>query len=109
MFGDDLVAGAVVAQRLTKWNMHIQRQRQSQCRGTRTPLLQSLYVILSGKSLNESICSRVGRVTWSRHVILPDQALGNGLGNAFNHFRSLEIYLNMPSKRPDFLDVHQQI
>ncbi|EKD88666.1 MAG: hypothetical protein ACD_34C00403G0002 [uncultured bacterium] len=34
VFGNDLVAGAVITKRLTEWNMHVKRQWQHQCRCT---------------------------------------------------------------------------
>ena len=55
VLGHDLVAGAVVAQRLAKRHMHIDRQRQCPGGGMGFSLLQCQNVVVSTESLNKTV------------------------------------------------------
>ncbi len=59
VLGDDLVAGAVVAQRLTKRDVHVQGQRQAHACGARATQAQSLDVVVGTESFNKPVRSRV--------------------------------------------------
>ena len=56
VFGDDFVAGAVVAKRLTKRDVHIQGQRQLFAHPARLTLIQGLRVVSRTESVNKSVC-----------------------------------------------------
>ena len=68
VLGDDFVAGTVVAQRLAKRNVHIQRQRWLFAHRARLALHQRLHVIGFAKGFNKTVCSGVGGVARAGHV-----------------------------------------
>ncbi len=69
VLGDDLVAGAVVAQRLTERNVHIKGQRHRHGLGhPGSALLERLYVIVCAKGLDEPVRRRVRRVARAGNV-----------------------------------------
>ena len=82
VLGDDLVAGAVVAQRLTERNVHIQRQRHGRSEPL-SPLFECLDVVGRTESLDEAVGSRIGRVTRPWHVITAQQLGSNGTHEYF--------------------------
>lgn len=65
---DNLVACAVVAQRLAKRDVHIQRQWHRFGRRTHAALLQRKNVFFFAKSLHETVRRRVGGVARPRHI-----------------------------------------
>ena len=71
--GDDLVAGAVVAQRFAERNVHVQRKRQRQGRRAGPALGERLLVVGGAESLDEAVGGRVGRVARPRDVETPQQ------------------------------------
>ena len=66
VFGDDLVAGAVIADRFAKWHMDIQGQGYpSPHLRAMSALGQSLLILFYGEGLDKAIGSRIGGVAWA--------------------------------------------
>ena len=79
VLGDDLVAGAVVAQRFAERNVHVQRQRQRHGGRAGAALLQRLDVIGLAERLDEAVRRRVRGVARPGHVEFGEQFGGDGL------------------------------
>ena len=75
--GNDLVAGTVVTQGLTKRDVHIKGQRQRHTRRTGSAQLQCLGVIGSRKSLDKAVCGGVGGVSRARHIVTGQEFRGH--------------------------------
>ncbi|MDT4857518.1 hypothetical protein FQZ97_919430 [compost metagenome] len=77
VFGDDLVTGTVITNRLAERDVHIERQGQ---RHRPSPaLLQRLDIVLLGEGFNETISGWIRGVPWSRDVESLEQFVGNGM------------------------------
>ena len=68
VFGDDLVAGAVVAQGFAKRDVHVQGQRHGLGQRARTALLQRQHIIFLTEGLHKSVGRWIGRITGPWHV-----------------------------------------
>ena len=68
VLGDDLVAGAVVAQRLAKRDVHIQRQRQRFGSGAQAALFQRKHIVILAKRLDKPVSGGVGGIAGPWHV-----------------------------------------
>ena len=87
VFGNDFVAGAVIADRLTKRHVHIERQRREAPHrahpiGARP---QCLPIVPACERLDKTVGSGVGRVTRTGDIKLPQQCfceLGFGRENS---------------------------
>jgi hypothetical protein len=75
--GDDLVARAVVADRLAERDVHVQRQRP---RTALASLDQRLPVLLGAEGFDETVRGGIARVARPRHVVLPQQRLVDDTG-----------------------------
>ncbi len=99
LFGDDLVAGAVVAQRLAKRDVHIQRQRRGRGFGPRAPVVQRAAVVAGAKGLDKAVrrgeggVARPGDVEGSR----PDNC-GHGVVEPRTAVDASECAQGVPGK-----------
>ena len=78
----DLVAGAVVAQRLAERHMHIQRQRHGSRCGTRFAVFKCQDIVFSTESLHETIGRGERGVSGPRYVEATQQLWGDS-GHGF--------------------------
>ncbi|MNV79895.1 hypothetical protein D3C71_1734660 [compost metagenome] len=82
--GDDLVAGAVVAQRFAERNVHIQRQRPRLGRCALAALGQRQGVVLLAKGLDKAVGGGERGIARARHVEALQQLGGDcGHGGIF--------------------------
>ena len=81
VLGDDLVAGAVVAQGRAEGNMHIERQRLRPRALLVKALDQRALVVLVAKGLHEPVCGGVRGVARARDVKFLEQVQGNRNGH----------------------------
>ena len=93
VLGDDLVAGAVVAQRLAEGDMHIERERQRHRAGP--ALLERLDIVVATKGLDEAVGGRVRGVARPRHIEAPEKLLVDGMA----HGRILQVWMRLCRKR----------
>ncbi len=76
MAGDDLVARTVIANRLAKRNVHVDRQRRAPANGAgRLALRQRLAILLRAEGLDEAVGGRIGGVAWTAQVEAAQQRI----------------------------------
>ena len=89
VFGDHLVAGAVVTHRFTERDVHIDRQRWfATDNRPRYPMGQRLRVIRRAKGLDESVCGGIRGVARARSIQATQHRLGqhrNLVGSGLQH------------------------
>ena len=76
VLGDNFVAGAVVAKRVAKRNVHIERHWLICC-SRHFALLQGQDIVTVSKRLNKPIRSWVRGVTWTRYVVATQEFGGD--------------------------------
>jgi hypothetical protein len=100
----DLVAGAVVAQRLAERHMHIQRQRHGARCGTRFALLKRQDIVLGTESLYETVGRGERGVSGPRYVEATQQLWGDSGHGCFPLMSS-----TVPQPIGRVLDSHQEL
>ena len=78
VLGDDLVAGAVIAQRLAERHMHVERQRKHERRRTRAALAQGLQVLDRAEGLDKAVGRGIRGVPGPGHIMTTQQIWRNG-------------------------------
>ena len=76
VLGNDLVAGAVIAQRLAKRNVNVHRQWQSLANGTLPALLQGQHVFVLTEGIDKTVGGGIRGVTGSRYIKPGEQFRG---------------------------------